>query len=216
MNFSFFRALIITVCFNFIETFSQSSELLIQQYRKHNFDIEYYKKFNSIIKFSANKINLIDLKSEGSINYNLSKLFYYRFKKSVALGSGIEYQNYSFEYSNSIDKKFYRIKHISFPLFFKIIPSKKINLNFGFSFNKYISSYFSEIDKSNFILDEKSFLKNSTSLMFSLNYFIWKKFFVSPSFMIQNSNKNTFEKEINNFRVFSIGIGYKLFSDFRK
>ena len=99
---------------------------------------------------------------------------------------------------------------------FKIIPSKKINLNFGFSFNKYISSYFSEIDKSNFILDEKSFLKNSTSLMFSLNYFIWKKFFVSPSFMIQNSSKNTFEKEINNFRVFSIGVGYKLFSDFRK
>ena len=108
MNFSFFRALIITVCFNFIETFSQSSELLIQQYRKHNFDIEYYKKFNSSIKFSVNKINLIDLKSEGSINYNLSKLVYYRFKKSVALGSGIEYQNYSFEYSNSIDKKFYR------------------------------------------------------------------------------------------------------------
>ena len=52
--------------------------------------------------------------------------------------------------------------------------------------------------------------------MFSLNYFIWKKFFVSPSFMIQNSSKNTFEKEINNFRVFSIGVGYKLFSDFRK
>ena len=48
------------------------------------------------------------------------------------------------------------------------------------------------------------------------NVNIWKKFFVSPSFMIQNSSKNTFEKEINNFRVFSIGIGYKLFSDFRK
>ena len=34
--------------------------------------------------------------------------------------------------------------------------------------------------------------------------------------MIQNSSKNTFEEEINNFRVFSIGVGYKLFSDFRK
>ena len=216
MNFSFFRVLIVTICLNFIETFSQSSDLLIQQYRKHNFDIEYYKKFNSSIKFSVNKINLIDLKSEGSINYDLSKLFYYRFKKSIALGTGIEYQNYSFEYSNSIDKKFYRIKYISFPLFFKIVPSKKINLNFGFSFNKHISSYFSEIDKSNFNLDEKSFLKNSTSLIFSLNYFIWKKFFVSPSFKIQNNSKNTFEKEINNFRVFSFGVGYKLFSDIKK
>ena len=216
MNLNLYKIFIILFCFNFLKTFSQSSELLIQQYRKHNFDIEYYKKFNSSIKFSANKIKLIDLKSEGSINYNLSKLFYYRFKKSVALGTGIEYQNYSFEYSNSIDKKFYRIKYISFPLFFKIVPSKKINLNFGFSFNNYISSYISVIDKSNFNIDEKTFLKNSTSLMFSLNYFIWKKFFISPSFKIQNSSKNTFEKEINNFGVLSIGIGYKLFSDFRK
>ena len=71
MNFSFFRVLIVIICLNFVETFSQSSDLLIQQYRKHNFDIEYYKKFNSIIKFSVNKIKLIDLKSEGSINYNL-------------------------------------------------------------------------------------------------------------------------------------------------
>ena len=113
MNFIFFRVLIVIICLNFIETFSQSSDLLIQQYRKHNFDIEYYKKFNSSIKFSANKIKLIDLKSEGSINYNLSKLFYFRFKKSIALGTGIEYQNYSFEYSNSIDKKFYRISWCS-------------------------------------------------------------------------------------------------------
>ena len=88
MNFSFFRVLIVIICLNFVETFSQSSDLLIQQYRKHNFDIEYYKKFNSIIKFSVNKIKLIDLKSEGSINYNLSKLFYFRFKKCIHIHSG--------------------------------------------------------------------------------------------------------------------------------
>ena len=32
-----------------------------------------------------------------------------------------------------------------------------------------------------------------------------EKIFVSPSFMIQNSSKNTFEKEINNFKVFNWG-----------
>ena len=216
MNFTLFKVFVVIICLNYLKIFSQSGELLMQQYRKHNFDIEYYKKLNSSIKFSLNKIKLIDLKSEGSINYNLSKLIYYRFKKSVALGTGIEFQNYSFEYKKSVDKRFYRIKYISFPLFFKIIPSKKINLNFGFSFNKYISSYFSEIDKSDFNLESKTFLKNSISLMFSLNYFIWKKFFIAPSLKIQNSSRNTFEKEINNFNVLSVGIGYKLFSDSRK
>ena len=216
MNLNLYKIFIILFCFNFLKTISQSSELLIQQYRKHNFDIEYYKKFNSNIKLSVNKIRLIDLKSKGSINYNLSKIIYYRFKKSVGLGTGIEYLNYSFEYNNNLIKRFFRIKYISFPIFFKIVPSKKINLNFGFSFNNCISSYISIVDKNNFNKEEDTFLKNSTSLILSLNYFIWKKIFISPSFKIQNSSKNNFEKEINNFSVLSLGIGYKLFSDIRK
>ena len=70
MNFIFFRVLIVIICLNFIETFSQSSDLLIQQYRKHNFDIEYYKK-----NIKNNQYVIKQIKED--IDENKKKYYYF-------------------------------------------------------------------------------------------------------------------------------------------
>jgi len=170
--------------------FSQSGELLLQQYNKGPSLDNYYSKIEVFIGSDLLRIN----KNENTnpiINFGGNFELIYNITNTFGIKTGVNYFPIKYSYKNDENLKDI-IKHIIIPIGLKLSPTKKSKFSMGINYNTIKKAlYFNSNEKGEYDL---SLYKNSFGLFIGYEYLIWKG--LAAKIKYQFSKKNTTTKKI--------------------
>ena len=188
----------------------QGGDLLIQQYHKVGFDMEYYPKWNydAFLQFHHSKP--LDAMTKGRIHLNLGGRVHYRIEKTFGLTSGLSYQRIAYQYDLPKDQSLDQLYFLEIPLGISVYPTKRIRLGLGGQYHLYLNATGQPPSLSERQNYPKGTFVSSLGMYANAEYLVWKRFSVSLSYAFQKRSYNNFNREKQNFQRFGLGIHYTL------
>lgn len=203
--------LLFLLCFGSLwSSIAQGPGLLIQQYSKASYDLEYYRKWNFDVLLQPHLSKPTNRDSKGKIQFDLGGRVHYRMTKSFGLTSGVDYHRikyqYAFENDNSVDHlNFFRL-----PLLLSVYPVKRLRLSLGGSYQFFLSATGQPPPATEPLAYPSGSFINSIGVMASAHYRVYRKFSASIGFHFQKRSSNPIDRLSQNFKGFSIGFAYTL------
>jgi len=201
-----------------LKNHAQGGDLLIQQYsRGPNLDAS-FSKWSVAAGPQINRINSDLGNTSPTISFGGIIQLEYRFHKTVGLIFGINYTPVGYKYSLTESKSEDHLNYLSFPIFLRVHPTKKIHISLGGNYNYYLNGYqkfpFSDFEKRTFY--SKKIFKNSFGITIQGGYCFYKKFIVYTNYRWTKRNSPAIQKQSNNTSGIQLGITYKLWYSRKK
>lgn len=189
---------------------AQGPELLIQQYNKYPYDLEFYRKWNFDLFVQSHISNTTNRVTKGRIQLDGGANVYYQFTKTIGLSSGIHFSRTGYRYDFTGDQSIDRIRFLRFPLLLNVYPVKRVRISLGGSYNWKLNATGQPPPATERIAyGEKTFV-NSLGIMVSAHYRIWKKFSLGIDYRFQKHSANPLQRETQNFNGMGLSVYYTL------
>lgn len=185
------------------------SNLLLQYNRGPDLDA-FYRKWNFDLHTHLVYGNMREDYTFRKISFSAGIYIQYKFSKTLALNSGVDYFNLSYQYNLAENQSFDQLTYISFPLTLRVFPSRKLHFEMGLLYNKIHSAQNTQIvDLKNLSNEYSSELfKNNFGWLFASQYNIWKRFDVSLQYRFLKKETDPLRDQKNNFDAILFGIHF--------
>lgn len=195
---------------------AQGPELLVQQYDKYPYDLEFYRKWNVEAFVQGHLTNTSDRETSGRMHLDLGGNVYYQFTKTFGLSSGVHYSRISYTYALPADESLDRIRYLRFPLLLNVYPVKRVRLSLGGTYNWLVGATgYPPLATERTEYPQNTFV-NSLGMLVGASYRIWKKFSVELQYRFQKRSHNLLQRETQNFQSISLGVSFALFHPSRR
>ena len=144
------------------------------------------------------------------ISFSAGIYIQYKFSKTLALNSGLDYFNLSYQYNLAENQSFDQLTYISFPLTLRVFPSRKLHFEMGLLYNKIHSAQNTQIVDLKSLSYEYSseVFKSNFGWLFASQYNIWKRFDVSLQYRFLKKETDPLRVQKNNFDAILFGIHF--------
>lgn len=193
-----------------LTSIAQGGELLIQQYHKVGFDMEYYPKWNFDAFLQFHHSQPMDGMTRGRLHLNLGGRVHYRIEKTFGLTSGISYHRLAYQYNLAQDQSLDRLYFLRFPLGISVYPTKRIRLGLGGVYHFYLNATGQPPPSAERQPYPEGTFVSSLGMYANAEYLVWKRFSVSLNYSFQKKSYNNYSREKQNFQSFGLGIHYTL------
>ena len=185
------------------------SNLLLQYNRGPDLDA-FYRKWNFDLHTHLVYGNMREDYTFRKISFSSGIYIHYKFSKTFALNSGVDYFNLSYQYNLAQNQSFDQLTYISFPLSLRVFPSRKLHFEMGLLYNKILSAQNTQIvDLKNLSHEYSSeVFKNTFGWLFASQYNIWKRFDVSLQYRFLKKETDPLRDQKNNFDAILFGIHF--------
>lgn len=203
--------LLFLLCFGGIySSLAQGPGLLIQQYSKAPYDLEYYRKWNYDVLVQPHLSKPTNRESKGKLQFNLGGRVHYRMAKSFGLTSGVDFHRIKYQYAYENDNSVDHLNFIRLPLLLSVYPVKRLRLSLGGSYQFYLSATGQPPPATEPLPYLSRTFINSVGVMASAHYRVYRKFSAALGFHFQKRSSNPVDRVSQNFKGFSLGIAYTL------
>lgn len=203
--------LLFLLCFGSLwSSVAQGPGLLIQQYSKASYDLEYYRKWNFDVLLQPHLSKPNNRVSKGEIQFNLGGRVHYRMTKSFGLTSGVDYHRIKYQYAYENDNSVDHLNFFRLPLLLSVYPVKRLRLSLGGSYQFFLSATGQPPPATEPLAYPSGSFMNSIGVMASAHYRVYRKFSASIGFHFQKRSSNPIDRLSQNFKGFSIGVAYAL------
>ena len=203
--------LLFLLCFGSLwSSIAQGPGLLIQQYSKASYDLEYYRKWNFEVLLQPHLSKPTNRDSKGKIQFNLGGRVHYRMTKSFGLTSGVDYPRIKYQYAYENDNSVDHLNFFRLPLLLSVYPAKRLRLSLGGSYQFFLSATGQPPPATEPLAYPSGSFINSIGVMASAHYRVYRKFSASIGFHFQKRSSNPIDRLSQNFKGFSIAVAYTL------
>ena len=189
---------------------AQGPELLIQQYGKTSYDLEYYRKWNFDVLVQSHLSKPTNRESKGKLQFNLGGRVHYRMAKSIGLTSGVDFHRIKYQYAYENDNSIDHLNFFRLPLLLSVYPVKRLRLSLGGSYQFFLSATGQPPPATAPLPYPSRSFVNSIGVMASAHYRVYRKFSASLGFHFQKRSSNPLDRISQNFKGFSLGVAYTL------
>lgn len=189
---------------------AQGPGLLIQQYSKASYDLEYYRKWNFDVLVQPHLSKPTNRESKGKLQFNLGTRVHYRRTKSFGISSGVDFHRIKYQYVYENDNSIDQLSFLRLPLLLSVYPVKRLRLSLGGSYQFFLSATGQPPPATEPLPYPSQSFINSIGVMASAHYRVYRKFSASLGFHFQKRISNPLDRVSQNFKGFSIGIAYTL------
>ena len=203
--------LLFLLCFGSLWlSIAQGPGLLIQQYSKAPYDLEYYRKWNFDVLVQPHLSKPTNRESKGKLQFNLGGRVHYRMAKSFGLTSGVDFHRIKYQYAYENDNSVDHLNFIRLPLLLSVYPVKRLRLSLGGSYQFYLSATGQPPPATEPLPYPSRTFINSVGVMATAHYRVYRKFSAALGFHFQKRSSNPVDRVSQNFKGFSLGIAYTL------
>ena len=195
---------------------AQGPELLIQQYNKYPYDLEFYRKWNYDVFLQSHITNTTNRETKGRIQLDAGANVYYQFTKTFGLSSGVHFSRIGYRYALANDESIDRIRFLRFPLLVNVYPVKRVRLSLGGSYNWVLNATGQPPPATERIAYGSRTFVNSLGMLVSAHYRIWKKFSVGIDYRFQKRSINPLQRETQNFQGLGLSVYYTLLNPYQR
>ena len=190
--------------------FAQGDANLLLQYNRGPDLDAFYRKWNFDLHTHMVYGNMREDYTVRKINFSAGTNIQYKFSKTFALNSGVDYFNLSYQYSLSQNQSYDQLTYLSFPLTLRVFPSKKLHFETGLLYNRQLRA------QNTVVVDLKNqsheypsgVFKNAFGWLFATQYNVWKRFDVSLQYRFFKKETDPLSDQKNNFDSFLLGIHF--------
>jgi hypothetical protein len=196
--------------FIFSVGFAQGDANLLLQYNR-GADLDgFYRKWNVDLHTHLVYGNTREDYSLYKIRYSAGTYLQYKFSKTFALNSGVDYFNLSYQYNLRNNQSYDRLAYLSIPLTLRVFPSRKLFFEMGLLFNRLLQAKNTEIVdlRNQSKLYPEGVFKNTFGWLFATQYNVWKRFDVSIQYRFFKKPTNPLSNQKNNFKAFMLGVHF--------
>lgn len=190
--------------------FAQGPDLLIQQYGKNAYDLEYYRKWNFDVLIHSHLSKPTNRESRAKLQLNLGGRVHYRFTKSFGLSSGVDIYQLKYQYAYESDTSVDHLRFIRLPMAISVYPVKRLRLSLGGSYQLFLSATGQPPPATATVAYPSRSFINSIGVMASAHYMVYRKFSATLGFHFQKRSTDPLDRVSQNFKGFSLGIAYTL------
>ena len=198
---------LIIFLFNSNYLFSQSGELLIQQYNKGPSLDNYYSKLEIFLGGNLFLMNKNE-KTKPIINFGGNLEVEFNISKTFGIKTGLYHFPVKYFYINNENLRDL-IEYNTIPLGIKLVPTKKSKFSMGINYNIINkATFYDENLKGEYNINE---YKNNMGFFISYEYLIWK--IISLNIKYKFSKVNNIDKEIKQekYKGFMLSLKLKIF-----
>ena len=195
---------------DFWSSTAQGPGLLIQQYGKASYDLEYYRKWNFDVLVQSHLSKPTNRESKGKLQFNLGGRVHYRMAKSFGLTSGVDLHRIKYQYAYENDNSIDHLNFLRLPLLLSVYPVKRLHLSLGGSYQFFLSATGQPPPATAPLPYPSRSFVNSIGVMASAHYRVYQKFSASLGFHFQKRSSNPLDRVSQNFKGFSLGVAYTL------
>jgi hypothetical protein len=189
---------------------AQGHGLLIQQYSKASYDLEYYRKWNFDVLLQPHLSKPTNREAKGKLQLNLGGRVHYRMTKSFGLTSGVDFHRIKYKYAYESDNSVDHLNFLRLPLLLSVYPVKRLRLSLGGSYQFFLSATGQPPPATEPLpYPSRSFI-NSIGVMASAHFRVYRKFSASLGFHFQKRSSNPTDRLSQNFKGFSLVVAYTL------
>ena len=189
---------------------AQGPDLLIQQYGKNAYDLEYYRKWNFDVLVQPHLSKPSNRESKGKLQLNLGARVHYRLAKSFGITSGVDYHRLKYQYAYESDNSVDQLRFLRLPLLLSVYPVKRLRLSLGGSYQFFLSANGQPPPATAPLSYPSRTFINSIGVMASAHYRVYRKFSACLGFHFQKRSSDPLDRVSQNFKGFSIGVAYTL------
>ena len=189
---------------------AQGPDLLIQQYGKNAYDLEYYRKWNFDVLVQPHLSKPSNRESKGKLQLNLGARVHYRLAKSFGITSGVDYHRLKYKYAYESDNSVDQLRFLRLPLLLSVYPVKRLRLSLGGSYQFFLSANGQPPPATAPLSYPSRTFINSIGVMASAHYRVYRKFSASLGFHFQKRSNDPLDRVSQNFKGFSLGIAYTI------
>lgn len=193
-----------TVCF------AQGDDNLLLQYNK-GADLDgFYHKWNfdlhTHIVYGSTKEDYRLHK----IRYSAGAYIQYKFSKTLAINSGTDHFNLSYQYNLRNNKSYDQLSYLSIPLTLRVFPSRKLLFETGLLYNHLLKAKNTEIVdlRNQSKLYPLGVFKNAFGWLFAVQYNVWKRLDVSLQYRFFKKSNYSLSDQKNNFDAIMFGFHF--------
>ena len=195
-------------------TFSQSENLLIQQYNKGPALDDVYSKWSIYIGSRLNYLNsdlvgtipVLSLGGLTEVQLNISKSF------GFIIGFGNTAISYKYDYLNSFAKD--RLDYFVLPIGVRLNPTKKVSFSFGTTYN-FFNKGLNQVAENNIVVKkeyEKIDFENSFGGFTQIGFYFLKNFYGFINYRWATKYNSPLAEKSNNNNGFQLGLAYRIWS----
>ena len=205
---------IIFYAFTSFLTFSQSENLLIQQYNKGPALNDVYSRWTIYLGSRLNYLNtdlegtdpILALGGLTEVQLNISKTF------GFIIGFGNTAISYKYDYQNSFAKD--RLNYFVLPIGVRLKPTKKVSVSFGAAYNLFNKGQ-NQVTENDVVVKkeyEKLDFKNSFGGFTQIGFYFLKNFYSFINYRWATKYNSPLAEKSNNNNGFQLGLAYKIWS----
>ena len=195
-------------------TFSQSENLLIQQYNKGPALDDVYSRWSFYLGGRLNYLNtdlersnpVLSLGSLIEVQLNVSKTF------GFLIGFGNTVISYKYDYQNSFAKD--RLNYFVLPIGVRLNPTKKVSVSFGAAYNLFNKGQ-NQVTENDVVVKkeyEKLDFKNSFGGFTQIGFYFLKNFYSFINYRWATKYNSPLAEKSSNNKGFQLGLAYKIWS----
>ncbi len=194
----------------FLSGLAQGDANLLLQYNKGPDLDAFYRKWNFDLHSHMVYGNMRGNYTDRKISFSSGTYIQYKFSKTFALNSGLDYFKLSYQYSLRKNQSYDQLTYLSFPLSLRVFPSRKLHFETGLFYNLILRAHNTEIvdlkNQSNEYPQEV--FKNNFAWFFATQYNVWKRFDVSLQYRFFKKATDPLSDQKNNFDAFILGVHF--------
>jgi len=194
----------------FSSAFAQGDANLLLQYNKGPDLDAFYRKWNFDLHTHMVYGNMRERHTVRKINFSAGTNIQYKFSKTFALNSGVDFFNLSYQYNLTNNQSYDGLSYLSFPLTLRVFPSRKLHFETGMLYNHLLTSENTAIVNLKNQSHEypSGVFKNAFGWLFATQYNVWKRFDVSIQYRFFKKASDPLSDQKNNFDALLLGIHF--------
>jgi hypothetical protein len=198
--------------------FAQGDANLLLQYNQGPDLDGFYRKLNLDLHLHTVYGNMREDYTVRKISFSAGTYIQYKFSKTFALSSGVDYFNLSYQYNLTKNQSYDQFTYLSFPLTIRVFPSRKLHFESGLLYNRLLKAQNTEIvDLKNLSYKYPlGIIQNAFGWIFTAQYNVWKRFDLSLQYRFFKKSTNPLNDQINNFDAFVLGLHFFLLNPKKK
>ncbi len=117
---------------------AQGPGLLLQQYGKNAYDLEYFNKWNVALVLQPHLSKPSNRESKGKLQLQSRAEVHYRSTKTFGISSGVHYHRIRYQYAYPNDESLDRLTYVRVPLLLSVYPVKRLRTFSGGSYHYFL------------------------------------------------------------------------------
>lgn len=190
--------------------FAQGDANLLLQYNRGQDLDGFYRKWNLDLHTHLVYGNAKEGYSVPKINQSAGVYLQYKFSKTFALNSGVDFFTLSYQYNLNYNQSYDQLQYLSVPITLRVFPSRKLFFETGLLYNHLLKAQNSEIVDLRNQSDtyRQGVFENAFGWLFASQYNVWKRFDVSLQYRFFKKASDPLSDQKNNFQAFLLGVHF--------